>query len=43
VAQVRAGKDSLRGFLVGQVLKAGGGRLDAKVVQEVLAETLAQS
>ena len=43
VAQYRAGKTSLQGFLVGQVLKAGGGRLDARVVQELLAEALARS
>ncbi|HJV49048.1 MAG TPA: Asp-tRNA(Asn)/Glu-tRNA(Gln) amidotransferase subunit GatB [Geothrix sp.] len=42
VGQIRAGKESLKGFLVGQVLKAGGGRLDARLVQEVLAETLAK-
>ena len=40
VAQVRAGKVALKGFLVGQVLKAGQGRLDARVVQEVLAAAL---
>ena len=42
VAQIRNGKDSLRGFLVGQVLKAGQGRLDAKLVSEVLGEVLAK-
>ncbi|NWJ41245.1 MAG: Asp-tRNA(Asn)/Glu-tRNA(Gln) amidotransferase subunit GatB [Geothrix sp.] len=42
VAQVRGGKESLKGFLVGQVLKAGQGRLDAKLVTEVLAEALAK-
>ncbi|GLH73263.1 aspartyl/glutamyl-tRNA(Asn/Gln) amidotransferase subunit B [Geothrix limicola] len=42
VAQIRAGKESLRGFLVGQVLKSGGGRLDARIVQEVLTEALAK-
>jgi aspartyl-tRNA(Asn)/glutamyl-tRNA(Gln) amidotransferase subunit B len=42
VAQVRAGKESLRGFLVGQVLKAGQGRLNAKLVNEVLTEALAK-
>jgi aspartyl-tRNA(Asn)/glutamyl-tRNA(Gln) amidotransferase subunit B len=42
VAQVRAGKESLKGFLVGQVLKAGQGRLNAKLVNEVLAEALAK-
>lgn len=43
VAQIRAGKENLKGFLVGQVLKAGGGRLDAKVVAELLAEALAET
>jgi aspartyl-tRNA(Asn)/glutamyl-tRNA(Gln) amidotransferase subunit B len=42
VAQVRAGKESLKGFLVGQVLKAGQGRLNAKLVNEVLGEALAK-
>jgi len=42
VAQFRSGKTGLQGFLVGQVLKAGGGRLDPKVVNEVLAEGLAK-
>jgi aspartyl-tRNA(Asn)/glutamyl-tRNA(Gln) amidotransferase subunit B len=42
VAQIRAGKDNLKGFLVGQILKAGQGRLDARLVQEVLAEELAK-
>ncbi len=42
VAQIRGGKDSLRGFLVGQILKAGEGRLDARLVQEVLTEELAK-
>lgn len=42
VAQIRQGKESLKGFLVGQVLKAGQGRLDAKLVNEVLAEMLAK-
>jgi len=44
VAQLRAGgKASLRGFLVGQVLKAGGGRLDPKGVNEALDAALAGS
>jgi aspartyl-tRNA(Asn)/glutamyl-tRNA(Gln) amidotransferase subunit B len=36
VAQWREGNPKLRGFLVGQVMKAGGGRLDPKVVNEVV-------
>ena len=42
VAQIRDGKESLKGFLVGQILKAGQGRLDARLVNEVLAEALAK-
>ncbi len=42
VAQIRGGKASLKGFLVGQVLKAGRGQLDAKAVNEILAEVLAK-
>ncbi len=42
VAQLRGGKENLKGFLVGQVLKAGQGRLDAKLVSEVLGEVLAK-
>jgi aspartyl-tRNA(Asn)/glutamyl-tRNA(Gln) amidotransferase subunit B len=41
--QIRAGKESLKGFLVGQILKAGQGRLDAKLVQELLSEALAKA
>ena len=47
VAQIRAGRERLRGFLVGQVLKAGGGRLEPKGVNEaldrILPEFLAKS
>jgi aspartyl-tRNA(Asn)/glutamyl-tRNA(Gln) amidotransferase subunit B len=42
VAQIRAGKETLKGFLVGQVLKAGQGKLDAKLVNEVLSMALAK-
>jgi aspartyl-tRNA(Asn)/glutamyl-tRNA(Gln) amidotransferase subunit B len=42
VAQIRAGKENLKGFLVGQVLKAGQSKLDAKLVSEVLTEALAK-
>ncbi|HEX7598764.1 MAG TPA: Asp-tRNA(Asn)/Glu-tRNA(Gln) amidotransferase subunit GatB [Polyangia bacterium] len=42
VAQIRAGKESLKGFLVGQILKAGQSKLDAKLVSEVLSEALAK-
>lgn len=42
VAQIRGGKEALKGFLVGQVLKAGGGKVDPKLVNEVLTEALAK-
>jgi aspartyl-tRNA(Asn)/glutamyl-tRNA(Gln) amidotransferase subunit B len=42
VAQIRAGKESLKGFLVGQILKAGQSKLNAKLVNEVLSEALAK-
>ncbi len=42
VAQLRAGKDALKGFLVGQVMKAGQGKVDARVVNEILAEELSR-
>ncbi len=42
VGQIRAGKEALKGFLVGQVMKAGKGKLDARTVNEVLAEELAR-
>ncbi|HET8715930.1 MAG TPA: Asp-tRNA(Asn)/Glu-tRNA(Gln) amidotransferase GatCAB subunit B, partial [Holophagaceae bacterium] len=40
VAELRAGKDRLRGFLVGQIMKAGQGRADARLVNEILQEEL---
>jgi len=42
VAQIRAGKESLKGFLVGQILKASQSKLDAKLVNEALAAALAK-
>ncbi|HEU4951736.1 MAG TPA: Asp-tRNA(Asn)/Glu-tRNA(Gln) amidotransferase subunit GatB [Holophagaceae bacterium] len=39
-AEVRAGQEKLRGFLVGQIMKAGQGRADARLVNEILAEEL---
>ena len=42
VAQFKAGKVGLQGFLMGQVLKAGGGRLDPKMAAEALTEALAK-
>ncbi len=43
VAQFRAGKTSLRGFLVGQAMKAGKGKVNPKMVNEILDEALAGS
>jgi aspartyl-tRNA(Asn)/glutamyl-tRNA(Gln) amidotransferase subunit B len=42
VVQHRGGTKNLTGFLTGQILKAGGGKLDPRVVQEVLAKALAK-
>ena len=42
VAEVRAGKEKLRGFLVGQIMKAGAGKVDARLLNEVLSEELAR-
>jgi aspartyl-tRNA(Asn)/glutamyl-tRNA(Gln) amidotransferase subunit B len=39
-AQVRAGKTSTFGFLVGQVMKASGGKANPKVVTELLKKEL---
>jgi Asp-tRNA(Asn)/Glu-tRNA(Gln) amidotransferase B subunit len=36
VAQVRAGKDKVIGFLVGQVMQASGGKANPQLVQELL-------
>ena len=40
VAQYRAGKTSAFGFLVGQVMKAGGGKANPKRVNELLKKAL---
>jgi aspartyl-tRNA(Asn)/glutamyl-tRNA(Gln) amidotransferase subunit B len=40
VAQVRAGKAQVLGFLVGQVMKRSGGRADPKLVQQLLRQAL---
>jgi aspartyl-tRNA(Asn)/glutamyl-tRNA(Gln) amidotransferase subunit B len=40
VAQYRAGKVQIVGFLVGQVMKRSGGRAEPKVVQQLLREAL---
>lgn len=42
VAELRGGKDNLKGFLVGQVMKAGQGKVDARLVNEILAEELSR-
>jgi len=38
--QLRSGQDKLLGFFVGQVMKATGGRADAKAVNELIRELL---
>ena len=38
--QLRGGQDKLLGFFVGQVMKATGGRADAKAVNELIRELL---
>jgi aspartyl-tRNA(Asn)/glutamyl-tRNA(Gln) amidotransferase subunit B len=43
VAQVKAGKDKIKGFLVGQVLKRGGGQVDPKLAQRLVDDALASS
>ncbi len=40
-AAYRAGKTGLRGFFVGQVMRAAGGRADPQTVQRVVGEELA--
>jgi aspartyl-tRNA(Asn)/glutamyl-tRNA(Gln) amidotransferase subunit B len=42
VAQFKAGKDKVLGFLVGQVMKASGGKAAPQVVQELLRAALAK-
>jgi aspartyl-tRNA(Asn)/glutamyl-tRNA(Gln) amidotransferase subunit B len=41
VAELQAGREALRGFLVGQVMKAGKGKVNPVLVNEILAEELA--
>lgn len=40
LAQIRAGKVNLRGFLVGQVMKAGKGKVNPQMVNELLDAAL---
>ena len=40
LAQFRGGKTGLRGFFVGQVMKAGQGKVNPRLVNEILDETL---
>jgi len=40
VAQYRSGKTTTFGFLVGQVMKAGGGKANPKRVNELLKKAL---
>ena len=39
-AEYRAGKDRVVGFLVGQVMKATGGKANPQLVQELLRAAL---
>jgi aspartyl-tRNA(Asn)/glutamyl-tRNA(Gln) amidotransferase subunit B len=41
LAQYRAGKENLKGFFVGQVMKAGKGKMNPMLVNEVLEQILA--
>jgi len=41
LAQYRGGKESLKGFFVGQVMKAGKGKMNPMLVNEVLEQILA--
>ena len=43
VEQVRSGKDKVKGFLVGQVLKAAGKGVDPKLAQRLVDDALAGS
>ncbi len=40
VAQVREGQTKLRGFLVGQIMKAGQGKVNPQLLNEILVEAL---
>ncbi len=40
VAQYRAGKVQIVGFLVGQVMKRSGGRAEPKIVQQLMRQAL---
>ena len=42
VAQLQAGNEKLRGFLVGQVMKAGKGKANPQMVNEALASALGE-
>ncbi len=42
LAEYKAGKDKLFGFFVGQVMKASGGKLNPKQLNQLLKEKLDQ-
>lgn len=42
VGQIKAGAEKLRGFLVGQIMKAGKGKVNPQMVNAVLGEILAE-
>jgi aspartyl-tRNA(Asn)/glutamyl-tRNA(Gln) amidotransferase subunit B len=43
VAQYRAGQTKVLGFLVGQVMKATGGKASPKIVNDLLRQALDQA
>ena len=42
LAQLKAGNEKLKGFFVGQVMKAGKGKVNPQLVNEILEATFAQ-
>ena len=40
VAEIKAGKDRLKGWFVGQVMKAGGGKINPAMASQLLEEKL---
>jgi aspartyl-tRNA(Asn)/glutamyl-tRNA(Gln) amidotransferase subunit B len=43
VAQLKAGNEKLKGYLVGQIMKAGKGKVDPQLVNEILNALLAEA
>jgi aspartyl-tRNA(Asn)/glutamyl-tRNA(Gln) amidotransferase subunit B len=42
VAKVRGGQDKAMGFLIGQVMKAAGGKANPKIIRELLVKKLSE-